>query len=444
MKGIVSSILIFCAITLSAQKNASVSFEKWISLKGVGSPIISPDGRTVVFSVTSTDWTNNSYDSELWMSRDGQTPVQLTRTSKNNSTAARCAPNNQFISFLADRGEKTQLYIIYVHGGEAMQVTKDEDGINSYEWSPDGSKIAYVKAEQDSKKDKTTKERFGAFGVEGEEYKQSHLWLLNFHYDSIVWAGQVPCYTVKRDSTKTDSLNKIKGQECFALPVAKKLTEGNFNVGRFLWNPDGKSISFVRQPDPLINSFQRASIVSIDISTKKIITLIDNPTGDFLSAWAPDGKSFIYSTNLNDSVSNFYKNPRFFIYDLNSANSREVMQDIDENKSIIDWNNNGIFFTAFNKMKGMVYQFDPKSNKTKAVTVDLDLVGNIAFSKNTDKIAVSGRKYTDINEIHTGQLDGVLKKITNSSAQIAKWNTPVNEIISWKSTDGATIEGVLL
>jgi dipeptidyl aminopeptidase/acylaminoacyl peptidase len=206
MKSSVSIILILFTITLFAQKNASVSFEKWISLKNVSSPIISADGRTIVYSVSSTDWTNNSYDTELWMSRDGEAPVQLTRTSKNNSTAARFTPNSQFISFLADRGEKTQIYIISVRGGEAMQVTKDEDGINSYEWSPDGNKIAYVKTEQDSKKDKTIKDRFGAFGIEGEEYKQSHLWLLNFHYDSIVMAGQVPCYNVKKDSAKTDSV----------------------------------------------------------------------------------------------------------------------------------------------------------------------------------------------------------------------------------------------
>jgi hypothetical protein len=37
-----------------------------------------------------------------------------------------------------------------------------------------------------------------------------------------------------------------------------------------------------------------------------------------------------------------------------------------------------------------------------------------------------------------------LKQITNSSAQIKDWNTPVNEVIQWKSKDGAEIEGVLL
>jgi Tol biopolymer transport system component len=99
------------------------------------------------------------------MSRDGEAPVQLTRTAKGSSFNGRFSPDSKFVSFLADRGDKTQIYIISVNGGEAMQVTKDEDGVNVYEWSPDGKKIAYLKAEPDSKKDKTIKDRFGAFGV---------------------------------------------------------------------------------------------------------------------------------------------------------------------------------------------------------------------------------------------------------------------------------------
>jgi len=82
------AVAITLCLQLPAQKNASISFEKWISLKNVGSPIISPDGRTIVYSVTSTDWANNSYDTELWMSRDREDPLQLTRTNKGSSIDA--------------------------------------------------------------------------------------------------------------------------------------------------------------------------------------------------------------------------------------------------------------------------------------------------------------------------------------------------------------------
>jgi len=143
MKYSVCLILLLAALPGIAQKNSSVSFEKWISLKGVGAPLISPDGRTVIYSVNSTDWANNSYDAEYWMSRDGEAPVQLTRTAKGSSFNAKFSPDSKFVSFLADRGDKTQIFIISVDGGEAMQVTKDEDGIADYEWSPSGKQIAY-------------------------------------------------------------------------------------------------------------------------------------------------------------------------------------------------------------------------------------------------------------------------------------------------------------
>jgi dipeptidyl aminopeptidase/acylaminoacyl peptidase len=443
-------ILFSCLLTniLVAQKNASVSFEKWISLKNVFNPIISPDGRTIVYSANSTDWANNSYDTELWMSRDGGEPIQLTRTTKGSSTSAQFTPDSKYVSFLADRGEKNQIYIIAVNGGEALQVTKDEDGINSYQWSYDGSRIAYVKPEKETKKDKTIKERFGAFGVEGEEYKQNHIWLLNFHYDSIVLAGQVPCYTaptdsLKKDSIAKDSVSKLKGQECIALPVARRLTEGDFNVSGFAWNPDNKTIAFNKRTNPLINSGITSDIVVIDVDSKQMVTLVNNPTGDFIERWSPDGKSLVYSSSVDDSTTFYFRNNRLFIYDLQSKASKEIAQDIDENKYVVDWNNKGLFLAALEKTKQKLFTVDIKTGKTKTVNIPLDLVGGVSFSRNTDNIALSGRSYSGLNEIYSWKLNQPLKKLTNTSDQIAKWNTPANEVISWNSTDGAVIEGVL-
>lgn len=81
------------------------------------------------------------------------------------------------MSFLADRGNKTQIYLISIDGGEAFVITDEENGVTSYAWSPNGDKIAISKTESESKKDKNLLGRYGAFSIEGEEYKLSHLWV---------------------------------------------------------------------------------------------------------------------------------------------------------------------------------------------------------------------------------------------------------------------------
>ena len=83
MKKIFIAASLFSSTILFAQKDASVSFEKWISLKSVGGPVISPDGKIIVYGVSSTDWANNSYDNELWMVKEGEVPVLQEKQNHN-------------------------------------------------------------------------------------------------------------------------------------------------------------------------------------------------------------------------------------------------------------------------------------------------------------------------------------------------------------------------
>ncbi|HEY8967995.1 MAG TPA: hypothetical protein VIM64_02855 [Puia sp.] len=93
--------LFFCLLSLSvhqlfAQSQSSVSFEKWLSLQSAGGVVLSPDGAFAAYTVSTTDWKDNSYVNEIWIARKGQKPFQLTRTPKSGSSSPVWSPDSRW------------------------------------------------------------------------------------------------------------------------------------------------------------------------------------------------------------------------------------------------------------------------------------------------------------------------------------------------------------
>ncbi len=434
MKYLYYFILVFLPGMLTGQ-DASVSFEQWISLKQSGSPLISPDGKHVLFSVSSTDWQENGYDTEIWLSKNGQVPFQLTRTPKGSSFGAHWSPDSKWIAFLSDRGNKTQIHLLSLEGGEAVAISNESEGINSFTWSPDGKKILFSKTESETKRDKQIKERFGAFGTEGEEYRMNRLWIIPFDKDSIDRYGLFPCYS--------DSLSKTK-LPCFNFPKAMAVTDSNFSVAAYGYSPDGKYIAYTRLPDPLINSGVRGDIALYDTGTKGAKILVDNPSGDFFLGWSPDSRQLIYSSAVEDTVSYYFKNNRFFIQHLDSTSAKEIGKAFDENKSYLDWTRGGIWFGASQKTASQLFRLDPEIDLWSKSEVPYDVFNTATFSKDGQTCALSGRMYDGLNEIALYNFNTSSRQLTHFTEQIKDWETPTSEIIRWQSKDGTEIEGVLI
>ena len=371
----------------------STSFEKWMSLRQPGAVALSPDGVYSAYTVSSTDWKENSYDAEIWIARKGMAPWQLTRTGKNSSYSPQWSPDSKWIAFLTDRGDKSQIYIISINGGEAFPLTKEEEGINGFSWSPDGQQIAFKKNDPESKTLKSTKDRYGAFGIEGTEYRQSHLWTVRFNYDSLQMMGLLPCYT------HTDSIQRLTSPDCLSLPKPRRLTEGDFTITNFEWSPDGSRIAYTRQPDPLINSSMHADIAVLDLATNKSNTIIANPAGDQFSAWSPEGDRILYSSSVNDSVADFYANNRIFVYELATGRSTELATGFDEDKYPFDWNKKGIFFSASQKTRNGIFHLDPASGKVEPLPLPFDIIGGASFTPDGNTLAFAGRNYSELTEI---------------------------------------------
>ncbi len=113
--------------------------------KALSAPLLSPDGKNVLFTVTHA--TADGAGSHLWIVSTAvdstDKPRQLTFSppaDKRGEHNAQWAPDSSAIFFLAKRGEHTQLFRLDLRGGEAspydfkilppVDVSKDKEAIN--------------------------------------------------------------------------------------------------------------------------------------------------------------------------------------------------------------------------------------------------------------------------------------------------------------------------
>jgi dipeptidyl aminopeptidase/acylaminoacyl peptidase len=429
------------------------SFEQVISLRSAGGVAISPDGRSIVFGVRTADWQGNRFDNELWMARDGEPPFQLTRTEKGNSGGARWSPDGRWIAFTADRGNKQQIFVIRPAGGEAQAITDHKDGMAGFRWAPDGKRIAFTAQEPEDKERKERSERFGEYAVEDAEYRMTHLWVVDVAPD--LWPAPVeaPCRQPSGGASDTSKARADSaaspGSRCAELPKPRRLTEGtSFTVTGFDWSPDGSSIAFTHQRDALITSGSTADISVLNVATKQVRPLVTGPGGDFFAVWSPDSRSIVYSSAAGDTVSNFYANSQLFRISRDGGRAARLAADIDENVNTISWTRAGLYGVAWQGAASRrLVAIDPATGRARIVPGGPDLIFGVDFAADGRTAAISGSTPTTLGEVYRATIDGNAiarpTSLTDMTRQVRDWRLGTAEVVSWKSQDGATIEGVL-
>ena len=424
-------VLVACFVvsTTIAQEKKDPSFEEVISLHNVSNPEISPDGKSILFTKSGTDWQENRFDTEIWLSKNGAKPIQLTNNPKASSGSPKWSPDGKWIAFISRRGENSQIHAIRFEGGEAIQVSKSEGNIGSFQWSPNGKEIAFLYTDK-PKDEKKRKDKYGSYAVEDKEFELTHLRLIDFDpQGAMQW---------KLPLELNDSTLRAKAN-------GEVLIKSNdFTIEGFLWSPDGSKIAFDHQPDPLINSFFNSDISVYDLKTKEYNVLIENPSYDGIIAWSPDSKSLLYTSSLDNRTSNYYANDQYFIISLGNKKVREIAMDFDENINRLVWNDKAIYGTAWRKTKRHLLSINPKNGKTTLLSTTPERIYDFSMDKSGASISLTGANDNDLTEIYLADITlKSLKKITNNSEQIKDWNTAQSEVVRWKSKDGAEIEGVL-
>ncbi len=113
-------------------------------LVSVGRPVISRDGSFAVFATSRPSIEANSYVGRLHRVDLASREVRpLTRGSAD--TSPKLSPDDSLIAFVrGDAKDKPQVWVVEAGGGEPVQATDAPLGIRSFDWSPDGGRIAFT------------------------------------------------------------------------------------------------------------------------------------------------------------------------------------------------------------------------------------------------------------------------------------------------------------
>jgi len=167
-----------------------ITAEDLTGLKFVGDPRLSPDGKNVVFTLTTMDLEKNGYRTVLWMvSQDGSAPGrQITGSGFDDrlvkDTSPRWSRDGASIAFLSNSSGNNQAWVLPMDGGEARRVTRLQDAASDIAWSPDSRAITYVSrapAAGDAPKNKDvrviTRLRYKSDGVGFLDPRPKHIWV---------------------------------------------------------------------------------------------------------------------------------------------------------------------------------------------------------------------------------------------------------------------------
>jgi dipeptidyl aminopeptidase/acylaminoacyl peptidase len=396
-----------------AQTAATVpTVDDLISLKHAGSPVISPDGRYVAYTIRETNWDDNLYKTEIWIA---ETQTGATRQLTNSGSASKSSnapswsPDGRRLAFSSDRSDKRQIYLIDPLGGEALKLTAGEEGTGSFKWSPDGKWIAYTATDPQSDEMKSREKKYGQFDAIDHDYRMTHLYVIDI-----------------------------------AAKHSRRLTQGNFTVGSFDWSPDGKKIAFDHRINPA-NSYSDTSDISVvDVDTGAVRLLVSQAGPDRNPLWSPDGSQIAFVSAMGSATPS-YTNSRIGIVPATGGTIRNASAEFDENPSLQAWRTGGLYFSASQRTNSYLFRLDPTSSQVTRLLPGAGWIGS-SFSLNAkeDRVAYLASNATSFPEIYSAGINGAeVRKLTDMGTQVAKWIQPKREVITWKSQDGATIEGVL-
>jgi dipeptidyl aminopeptidase/acylaminoacyl peptidase len=363
------TLVCFFCVTLSATivSAQGLTSSDLSRLRSVGAVTVSPDGRSIAYTITVRDQPGRPY-SQLWVI-DLSTEKSVRLGGDKPAGSPVWANDSKWIAFHGEDGDKHGLVIAHPDGS-GTSFLASLSGTNSplpgtgkdVAWSPDGKQIAFVSS------------------VPGEGS-------LEASGDPMV----ITRYLYKPDAGEGSTrFNDNKRLHIFLVDLATKqvsqLTQGSFDEHSIDWSPDGKQLVFASNREPNQDEFFNYDLFTLQLSDRSIRRLTATESCEYNPVWSPDGKLIAFRgtrRGLTDRETTM-EDTHVWIMNADGSNRREIGNAIDNRQGAPQWaaDSSAVYFSVQERGNYHLVRLPLAAGRPEYVVKDTGAIGGWAVGKN--------------------------------------------------------------
>ncbi len=432
------AIVLLCAVSGYAQTSAGLTIDDLVRVRRAGDSQLSPDGRTIAFTITDTDVAANRRATQIYlMPATGGEMRQLTN-DKASSSSPRWSPDGKLLAFISARDGEAQIHMIDVASGKITKISNVALGADAPLWSPDGKLLAFTSEVYPAcANDDCNRARAKAADENKVKAKVADR-LLFRHWTS--W-------------------KEGKRSHVFVVPAtggaaAIDLTPGDYDAPPFslggaldyTFSPDSKELAFARNTDKVEATSTNGDIFIVAVTGGEARRITEaNRAADLSPQYSPDGRFIAYRAQAKPGFE--ADRWQLMFYDRQTNQTKSMTPALDTNIEGFAFTADGkhVFFTVGERGRQAIYSMDASGANMKRI-IEGGINDDMQISRDGKTLIFTRNSLTSPVDIFRAGDDGTnVTQLTRvNESVLAKFNMLPAEEITWKGAGDTPISGWLI